>query len=151
MKRNQEEYISQFCFDDNEFVNKEICKCCNREMPSYALDSTGYCIECVMNNVAYENKDAHPNELLYKKFSKSERKNILKDVLCFLFLPTLLLNEHFNKPCNNPGKSVSFKKGNRTTVYIRNYKWVCPCCKLENQGPHYCKQCGVYPKFKLID
>ena len=159
LMKKQEEYILQFDFNDKVLVNKELCKCCNKEIPSKMINSMGYCIECVMNNIAYENKNAHPNELLYKKFCKFRRKNnfktVFKIILAILFLPVaillLLLISDSHKQHKTAPKKVSFKKGNQTTVYIHDYNWVCPCCALENQGPNHCERCGVYPQFKLIE
>jgi len=48
-------------------------------------------------------------------------------------------------------KPSTFEKCNKMTINIRDESWICPCCNHDNFGAHFCKVCGVYPKFKLED
>lgn len=156
MRKKQEAYIPQFDLDDNMVVSKKVCKCCGNLVNEKNVTADGFCIECVMNNKApIVNKFAHPDKYTYESFchflkeSRKKKNNTLRAVAAAILPTAAMMNtSEFDDEISKIG---SFNENNRKTVYIRDELWVCPCCLQDNSGPHYCKRCGVYPKFKLMD
>ena len=155
VKKRNEEYVPQFDLEENLPIVKKECNCCGKLVNEKNITKEGYCIECVMNNRATkENKFAHPDERTYKNFcrflNEANKKNRFKHIMAAGVLP-LLMQMNTSEFEGDIQKNGSFDKNNKKTVYIRDESWVCPCCLQDNVGPHYCKRCGVYPQFKLID
>lgn len=155
MRNKQEEYIPQFDLDDDVVIEK-VCSCCGNLVNEKNVTKDGFCIECVMNNkapivnrFAYPDKRTHESFCHFLKESSKRRKNTLR-MVATVFLP-LAAMRNTSEFDDEVSKNGSFNKNNKKTVYIKDESWVCPCCLQDNVGPHYCKRCGVYPKFKLID
>ena len=80
-----------------------------------------------------------------------EQKRINKKIALLRIVLPAVARANSPELQNQISKLKTFKKANKTTVIIHDATWVCPCCLEDNSGAHYCKRCGVYPKFELND
>ena len=172
--KKQEVYTPLFETEE-ENVPKATCLCCGKSVKETLINADGICIECIMNNKINSNDTCLlPNQQLFNRFfqeyklysqKKSKENAGMRAILFGLgggFLGAMaadLTAEAINP--NDPNskfaftnkklKESSFQQFNKMTVTIKTESWVCPCCNHDNYGAHFCKVCGVYPKFKLED
>ncbi len=170
--KKQKVYTPLFEIEDLT-TEKAACLCCGKSVKKTLVNQNGICVECIMNNkINSNNACLIPNEKLfssffnqYKKHLKTKPKNnvlIGAAGATFGLLSAAIIsiaasdsqspntNSKFNF-VNKKIKPSSFEKCNKMTLTIRDESWVCPCCNNDNSGAHFCKVCGVYPKFKLED
>ncbi len=173
--KKQEIYTPLFETEDPD-IKKVTCQHCGKAVKETHINQDGICIECIMNNKINSNNGySLPNEKLfasflqqYKQYLKSRPKSPAAGSLvgaagaAFGLLGAAAMSVATNasqSPGTNPRfdlinkkiKPSSFEKCNKMIITIRDESWVCPCCNNDNSGAHFCKVCGVYPKFKLED
>ncbi len=170
--KKQEIYTPLFETEDLD-IETVTCNYCGKAVKKSLINQEGICIECIMNNKINSNDSCLlPNKKLfdsflyqYEQYLRTKPKNhalIGGAGMVFGLLGAVVASlaadnsqsPHANSKfdlINKKIKPSSFEKCNNMTVTIRDESWVCPCCNHDNSSAHFCKVCGVYPKFKLED
>lgn len=171
----KDNYTPLFEIEDTD-IKKVTCQHCEKTVKETLVNQDGVCVECIMNNrTNSDNAYLLPNEKLfssflqqYKHYLKTKPKSPAAGALvgaagaAFGLLGAAAMTVATNASqsqgtnpkfdlINKKIKPSTFEKCNKMTVIIRDESWVCPCCNHDNYGAHFCKVCGVYPKFKLED